>query len=124
MQRLTVAGRPLPGVSALAQSPEIGPRSNPSRPGSDSPAAARLPFGPMEGAAAASYSPACMPTNVKIIHARDFIRATPGGVLDLKASERLLLDVAEASGRLPDVDLLLDTRNTMTVLSTADLWAL
>jgi len=65
-----------------------------------------------------------MPTNVKIIHARDFIRATPGGVLDLQASERLLLDVAQVSGRLPEVDLLLDTRNTMTVLSTADLWAL
>ena len=65
-----------------------------------------------------------MPTNVKIIHARDFIRATPGGVLDVQASEKLLLEVAEASSQVPDVDLLLDTRNTMTVLSTADLWAL
>ena len=65
-----------------------------------------------------------MPTNVKIIHARDFIRATPGGVLDVQASEKLLLEVAKVSSQVPDVDLLLDTRNTMTVLSTADLWSL
>ena len=65
-----------------------------------------------------------MPTNVKIIHARDFIRATPGGVLDLQTSERLLLDIAEASSQLPGVDLLLDTRNSMTLLSTSDLWEL
>ena len=65
-----------------------------------------------------------MPTNVKIIHARDFIRATPGGVLDLQASERLLLDIVDASGQVPDVDVLLDTRKTMTVLSISDLWGL
>jgi len=65
-----------------------------------------------------------MPTNVKIIHARDFIRATPGGVLDLQASEALLLDIVEASGQIADVDVLLDTRRTMTVLSTSDLWGL
>ncbi|HYH41914.1 MAG TPA: hypothetical protein VD867_08015 [Burkholderiales bacterium] len=65
-----------------------------------------------------------MPTNVKIIQARDFIRATPGGVLDLRASEALLLDITKASGPLPDVDLLLDARNSMTTLSTSVLWAL
>ena len=36
-------------------------------------------------------------TNVKIIDAREFVRATPGGVLDLEASEKLLLEIAEAS---------------------------
>ena len=65
-----------------------------------------------------------MPTNVKIIDAREFVRATPGGLLDYEASEKLLLEIAEASRDVEDLDVLLDTRNAMAVLSTMDLWAL
>lgn len=33
------------------------------------------------------------PANVKVIHAHEFVRARPGGVLDLETSEVLLFDV-------------------------------
>lgn len=65
-----------------------------------------------------------MPTNVRIVQAGEFIRATPSGVLDLVASQQLLADIAAASKRLSDAHVLLDTRNAMTVLDTADLWTL
>jgi hypothetical protein len=65
-----------------------------------------------------------MPTNVRIVHAGEFIRATPSGVLDLVASEQLLADLTRTSKRLPDAHVLLDTRNAMTTLNTSDLWTL
>jgi hypothetical protein len=65
-----------------------------------------------------------MPTNVKIIHAHDFVRATPGGVLDRAASEQLLSDIARASAALYEFQILLDTRRALVVLDSADLWML
>ena len=65
-----------------------------------------------------------MPTNVKVIHARDFVRATPGGVLDLEASEALLTDIARAASSVDDCEVLLDTRRAIPALGTADLWLL
>jgi len=37
------------------------------------------------------------PANVKVIHAHEFVRAQPGGVLDLETSEALLLEIAKAT---------------------------
>jgi hypothetical protein len=65
-----------------------------------------------------------MPTNIKIIHARDFVTARPGGILDLEASEKLLADIASASTSLDSFQVLLDTRRALAVLSTGDLWRL
>jgi hypothetical protein len=65
-----------------------------------------------------------MPTNVKIIHAQDFLRATPGGVLDRAASEQLLSAITRASTALHDFQVLLDTRRALVVLDSADLWIL
>ena len=65
-----------------------------------------------------------MPTNVRIVQAGEFIKATPSGVLDLVASEQLLAEVAKASRRVPDAHVLLDTRNAMAILNTSDLWTL
>ena len=65
-----------------------------------------------------------MPTNVKIIQARDFISARPGGVLDLHASETLLDSIVTSSTSLEQFQVLLDTRRTLTSLSTTDLWYL
>ncbi|MGZ5126937.1 MAG: hypothetical protein ACXWC1_29540 [Burkholderiales bacterium] len=65
-----------------------------------------------------------MPTNIKIIHARDFVTARPGGILDLEASEKLLADIASASTSLDGFQVLLDTRRALAVLSTFDLWRL
>jgi hypothetical protein len=65
-----------------------------------------------------------MPTNVRVIRAQDFIRAAPGGVLDLAASEKLLADIVLAAGSLDDYQVLLDTRNAIAVLETSDLYYL
>jgi hypothetical protein len=65
-----------------------------------------------------------MPTNVRVIHARDFIRATPAGVLDLPASETLLTAIMDASQSLRNVEVLIDTRKSMAVLNTTDLFSL
>ena len=65
-----------------------------------------------------------MPTNVTVIRAGDFVRAKPGGVLDLAASVQLLADVVAASRAVDDMAVLLDTRNALAVLSTTDLWSL
>ena len=65
-----------------------------------------------------------MPTNVRIIHARDFITARPGGVLDLHASENLLDQITSSSTFLDNCQVLLDTRRALAVLNTTDLWCL
>jgi hypothetical protein len=65
-----------------------------------------------------------MPTNVKVIEARDFISARPGGVLDLHASESLLHTIMQSASALDSFQVLLDTRRALGVLSTTDLWYL
>lgn len=65
-----------------------------------------------------------MPTNIRVIHARDFIRATPEGHLDLEESRRLLEEIASAAGTLVNYEILLDTRNAQTSMSVTDLWHL
>jgi hypothetical protein len=65
-----------------------------------------------------------MPTNVEVIEACEFIRATPAGILDLEASRKLLSEMAQASTGLSDLHVLLDTRRAMTLLTTSDLWTL
>ena len=64
------------------------------------------------------------PANVKVIHAHEFVRARPGGVLDLEASEVLLLDIARAAEGVDRVEVLIDTRQTGGQLGAADLWFL
>ena len=65
-----------------------------------------------------------MATDIRIVHARDFIKATPGGQLDFEESRRVLVEVASASTQLGDFDVLLDTREARVQLSDADLWHL
>ncbi len=65
-----------------------------------------------------------MATNIKIIHASDFIKVTPEGRLDLEKSKKILLEIVSASASLTDYETLLDTRNTQSVLSITDLWYL
>jgi hypothetical protein len=64
------------------------------------------------------------PANVKVIHAHDFVRARPGGVLDLETSEALLLQIAKAADGLDQVEVLIDTRRADGQLGAADLWFL
>jgi len=65
-----------------------------------------------------------MSTNIRIIHAHDFVRATPEGMLDLKLSKKLLIELASATASLVDYDIILDTRKTQVVMSVPDLWYL
>ena len=63
-----------------------------------------------------------MPTNIKIIHAREFIRATPEGRLDLERFKALLLEIASVSASLEDYETIVDTRKAEVGMSTTDLW--
>jgi hypothetical protein len=65
-----------------------------------------------------------MPGNVKVIQAHEFVRARPGGVLNLEASEQLLLDIANAAHGLGGCEILIDTRQAQGQLGAADLWFL
>lgn len=65
-----------------------------------------------------------MPTDVKIIHAQDFIKATPEGYLDFEESKRILKEIVSVSAGLADYDVILDTRKAHPVLSVTDLWYL
>jgi len=65
-----------------------------------------------------------MPTNVKIIHASDFIRARPEGTAQLEDAEQLLKDIIAAGTGLEDYEVLVDTRRVTGSLSATDLWTL
>jgi hypothetical protein len=66
-----------------------------------------------------------MPTNITVVHTRDFIRARSDGRLDLDASRKLLIDVVSAMRTAQEQNVLIDTRAAApTRLSRNDLWKL
>jgi len=65
-----------------------------------------------------------VPTNVKVIHASDFIRARPEGPAYLEDAETLLMDIVRAGAGLEDFEVLVDTRRVTGALSATDLWSL
>ena len=65
-----------------------------------------------------------MPTNVRIIHAQDFIKATAEGELDLESSKKMLAEIVSASTPLDDYHIILDTRTAHSGMSATDLWYL
>ena len=65
-----------------------------------------------------------MPTNIRIIHAHDFIKATPEGRLSFEDSKKLLIEIASASAHLVDYEIILDTRKAEAVMSAEQLWLL
>jgi hypothetical protein len=65
-----------------------------------------------------------MPTDIRIIHAHDFIKATPEGHLDLEESKKLLMEIASVSAPLVDYEIILDTRKAELEMSATDLWHL
>jgi DNA-binding transcriptional LysR family regulator len=65
-----------------------------------------------------------MPANVKVIHGRDFIRASPQGEVYLEKAEQLLKRIAESGAGLEDFEVLVDTRRVSGALSATDLWRL
>ena len=65
-----------------------------------------------------------MPTNVKVIHAGDLVRARPDGRAQLEDAEQMLKDIVAAGAGLDDYEVLVDTRRVTGSLSAADLWTL
>lgn len=65
-----------------------------------------------------------MASNIRIIHAHDFIKATPEGKLDFAKTKKLLIEIASASAPLGEYDILLDTRKAQSGMSVTDLWYL
>ena len=65
-----------------------------------------------------------MPTDIRIIHAHDFIKATPEGQLDFERAKEALLGIASASSALADYEIILDTRKAQPIMSVFDLWYL
>ena len=65
-----------------------------------------------------------MPTDIRIIHAHDFIKATPEGQLDFERAKEALLEIASASSALADYKIILDTRKAQSKMSVLDLWQL
>jgi hypothetical protein len=65
-----------------------------------------------------------MPTDIRLIHAHDFVRATAEGELDFETSKKALIEIASATAHLVDFEILLDTRKADVQMSAINLWYL
>lgn len=65
-----------------------------------------------------------MATKIKIITAIDFLEVTPDGVINLKTSRKLIVDIAKAEHPPVDYELLIDLRDTQDKISTSDVYQL
>jgi hypothetical protein len=65
-----------------------------------------------------------MAANIRIIHAHDFLKATPEGQLDFETSKKLLIEIASAAAPWSDYHIIVDTRKTQVTISIKDLWYL
>ncbi len=65
-----------------------------------------------------------MAIDVRIIHARDFVKAAPEGKLDFEKSKNLLAEIASAASSLGDYEIILDTRKAQVEISVTGLWYL
>jgi hypothetical protein len=65
-----------------------------------------------------------MSTNIKIIHAQDFIKATLEGQLDLEKSKEVLMKIASAPASKDDYEIIVDTRKAEVQMTVYDLWYL
>lgn len=62
-----------------------------------------------------------MPSDIRVIHTREFLRSTEDGRLDLEESKRLLAEIAASSPPSKHYDVLVDTRDAHSELTVADL---
>jgi hypothetical protein len=65
-----------------------------------------------------------MPTDIGIISAHDFARATAYGEFDLGMSKKALIEVASATTHLVNYRILLDTRKAQIQIPVVELWHL
>lgn len=61
-----------------------------------------------------------MPVNLKVINAQDFIKTTVTGTLDFAASKQTLLALVSFIKQPGEYDVLVDTRETESLLSITD----
>jgi hypothetical protein len=62
--------------------------------------------------------------NIRVVHAHDFIKATPEGKLDFEETNKLLIEIVAASACLEDYNIILDTRKAQSTISVNELWVL
>lgn len=62
-----------------------------------------------------------MPTHIRLVHAHEFIQASPEGTIDLDRSKELLIEIAACSSPEHDYDMILDTREARMRMSVSDL---
>jgi hypothetical protein len=62
-----------------------------------------------------------MDLNLRLIHAKDFLKTTPTGELDLETSKRLILKFALEHASPGQYDVLVDTRQTTGRLTLFDM---
>jgi len=62
-----------------------------------------------------------LPSDIRIIHAHEFLKATPDGRLDPDETKRVLVEIATASAPSNDYDILLDTRGAQSELTVTEL---
>lgn len=65
-----------------------------------------------------------MPVNLKVIHTKDFIKTTVSGTLDFAVSKQALLDILSLIRQPGEYDVLVDTRETESLLSITNLYEL
>jgi hypothetical protein len=65
-----------------------------------------------------------MPSDIRIIRAHEFIRATIDGHFDLEQTKSVLLQIATAAAPASGYDVILDTRKMESELDVSDLWEL
>ena len=62
-----------------------------------------------------------MDLNLRIIHARDFLKTTPTNEVDLESSKQFFLKLAQANAAPRQYDLLIDVRQTTGRLTLAEI---
>jgi len=65
-----------------------------------------------------------MPTDIRIVHAHEFIKVTAEGQLDFDETKKMLVECASASAPPTEYDIVLDTRRAHVQLSATELWYL
>jgi hypothetical protein len=62
-----------------------------------------------------------MDLNLRLIYAKDFLKTTPTGEIDLETSKQLILKFARVNSSPSQYDVLIDTRQTTGTLTLFDM---
>jgi len=65
-----------------------------------------------------------MSSNIKIIHAHEFIKASFEGKLDIDETKKMLLEIVSVSEKMCDYEIIMDIRKAHLVMTASDIWHL